>query len=126
MFEFFWGFFFAVLGDLSRLFSFSSIQPLGAEWGFKNFIAFTNVIFFVCVCGGIGSFRLLVFLLNYCWGGGFRNFKLLEKIQKRFAVFADIWTESYIQFGVYSKGVFTFKTHSLGNILQRRIQHKML
>ena len=27
------------------------------------------------------------------------NFKLLEKIQKRFAVFADIWTESYIQFG---------------------------
>ena len=49
------------------------------------------------MCGSIGSFRLLVFLLNYCWG--FKNFKLLEKIQKRFAVFADIWTESYIQLG---------------------------
>ncbi len=30
---------------------------------------------------------------------GFKNLKLLEKIQKRFAVFGDIWTESYIQFG---------------------------
>ena len=53
----------------------------------------------VCVCGGIGSFGLLLFLLNYCWGWDFKNFKLLEKIQKGFAVFADIWTESYIQFG---------------------------
>ena len=38
--------FFAVSGHLSRLFSFSSILPLGAEEGFKNYIAFTNVIFF--------------------------------------------------------------------------------
>ena len=53
---------------------------------------------FFCVCGSIGSFRFLLFFLNYCWGFK-KNFKLLEKIQKRFAVFADIWTESYIQFG---------------------------
>ena len=48
-------------------------------------------------CGSLGSFRILLFLLNYCYDSN--NFKLLEKIQKRFAVFADIWTESYIQFG---------------------------
>ena len=62
--------------------------------GISSFFLF--VLFW---CGGFGSFRLLVFLLNYCWGGGFKNFKLFEKIQKCFAVFADIWTESYIQFG---------------------------
>ena len=49
----------------------------------------------MCVCVvALGVLGFLVFLLNY-----FKNFKLLEKIQKRFAVFADIWTESYIQFG---------------------------
>ena len=68
---------------------------------------------YVCVVP-LGVLGFLVFLLNYCWGGdfknlthslgnilqrGFKNFKLLEMIQKRFAVFADIWTESYIQFG---------------------------
>ena len=85
--------FFAVLGDLSRLFSFSSILPLGAEGGFKNFIAFTNVIFFCFVlfwCGGFGSLRLLVFFSKRL----FKNCKLLEKIQKHFAMFADIWAES--------------------------------
>ena len=56
----------------------------------SNFIIFWG--------GGFGSFRLLLFLLNCCWGFK-KNFKLLEKIQKRFAMFADIWTESYIQFG---------------------------
>ena len=28
--------------------------------------------------GGFGSFRLLLFLLNYCWG--FKNYKFLEKM----------------------------------------------
>ena len=32
-----------------------------------------NFFFFFLVCGSIGSFRLLVFLLNYCWG--FKNLK---------------------------------------------------
>ena len=61
----------------------------------------------MCVCGSIGSFRILVFLLNYCWG--FKNFEPLEKIQKRFAVFADIWTESYIQFGFIVSVFLHFK-----------------
>ena len=37
----------------------------------------------------LGVLGFLVFLLKYCWGGSFKNFKLLEKIEKLFAVFAD-------------------------------------
>ena len=80
---------------------------------------------FLCVVA-LGVLDFLVFLLNYCGGGGFKNLKLLEKIQKRFAVFADNLDRVIYSIWVNSKRVFTFKTHSLGNILQRRIQHKIL
>ena len=42
--------------------------------------------FFFCFCFSVvalGVLGFLVFLLNYCWGGGFKNFKLLEKKMKR-------------------------------------------
>ena len=58
-------------------------------FGVVMFYSFCHFFFFFWFwCGGFGSFRRLLFLLNYCWD--FKNFKLLEKIQKCFAVFADI------------------------------------
>ena len=74
----------------------------------------------------LGVLGFLVFLLNYSWGGGFKNFKLLKKIQKLFAVFADNLDSVIYSIWVYSKGVFTFKTQSFSNILRRIKLHIIL
>ena len=58
----------------------------------------------------LGVLGFLVFLLSYCWGGGYKNFKLLEKIKKLFAVFADNLDRVLYSIWVHSKGVFIFKT----------------
>ena len=85
--------------------------------GGKNFITFRNLYissflfcFFVCLffvfffgAVALGVLGFLVFLLNYCLGGGFKNLKLFRKDSKLFAVFADNLDIVIYSIWVYSK-----------------------